>query len=488
MLTEVDGLPVAEGPDHPQLADRGRHRLARGGAAQDLPAAAAGQPGPAGEGPGTVQGEVPRPEPLPARPGRPVPHQPEVRPDVPETEMTLRAVDFVNAIKYLLDLRAGKGGVDDIDHLGNRRLRTIDELAADELRKGFLKLRRTVQERMAIKDAEDMTPADAHQPEERVGGHRVLLRPVANCSQVVDQTNPLAQLTHERRLSALGPGGLNRKRAGFEVRDVHISHYGRICPIETPGGDEHRADLVAVASSPRSTSTGSSSPRTGRSTTEADRRGGQAAGRRGDAGSSSPRPTRRRRPRQDLRRPGERPVRRRPDEHPVEKVRLPRRVAEADGRGVGRADPVPRARRRQPGAHGLEHAAAGGAAAGARTAARRHRVWRRKWPSTPGCSSRAQEDGTVVYVDAERIKIEEKDKIVREYVAAEVPRAERADVPEPEADRQDRARRSRRARSWPTGRPPTSGELALGPERPGRVHVVGGVQLRGRDHHLASGW
>jgi len=154
---------------------------------------------------------------------------------VPETEMTLRAVDFVNAIKYLLDLRAGNGGVDDIDHLGNRRLRTIDELASDELRKGFLKLRRTVQERMAIKDAEEMTPRTLINPKS-VSAAIEYFFGRSELSQVVDQTNPLAQLTHERRLSALGPGGLNRKRAGFEVRDVHISHYGRICPIETPEG------------------------------------------------------------------------------------------------------------------------------------------------------------------------------------------------------------------------------------------------------------
>ena len=144
-------------------------------------------------------------------------------------------MDFVNAIKYLLDLRAGKGHVDDIDHLGNRRLRTIDELAADELRKGFLKLRRTVQERMAIKDAEDMTPRTLINPKS-VSAAIEYFFGRSELSQVVDQTNPLAQLTHERRLSALGPGGLNRKRAGFEVRDVHISHYGRICPIETPEG------------------------------------------------------------------------------------------------------------------------------------------------------------------------------------------------------------------------------------------------------------
>jgi DNA-directed RNA polymerase subunit beta len=165
--------------------------------------------------------------------------------NVPESEMTLRAIDLVNSIKYLLQLREPhkehdpddekKAAVDDIDHLGNRRLRTIDELAADELRKGFLKLRRTVQERMSIRDQEDMTPRTLINPKS-VSAAIEYFFGRSELSQVVDQTNPLAQLTHERRLSALGPGGLNRKRAGFEVRDVHLSHYGRICPIETPEG------------------------------------------------------------------------------------------------------------------------------------------------------------------------------------------------------------------------------------------------------------
>ncbi len=155
--------------------------------------------------------------------------------NVPEDQMTLDPIDYVNAIKYILNLRKNKGHVDDIDHLGNRRLRTIDELAADELRKGFLKLRRTVQERMSLKDAEDMTPRSLINPKSISAAIEYFFGR-GELSQVVDQTNPLAQLTHERRLSALGPGGLNRKRAGFEVRDVHISHYGRICPIETPEG------------------------------------------------------------------------------------------------------------------------------------------------------------------------------------------------------------------------------------------------------------
>ena len=156
--------------------------------------------------------------------------------NVSEKEMTLRPDDLISAIKYLLSLFVSSGAqIDDIDHLGNRRLRTIDELASDELRKGFLKLRRTVQERMSLKDQEDMTPRSLVNPKS-VSAAIEYFFGRGELSQVVDQTNPLSQLTHERRLSALGPGGLNRKRAGFEVRDVHISHYGRICPIETPEG------------------------------------------------------------------------------------------------------------------------------------------------------------------------------------------------------------------------------------------------------------
>ena len=156
---------------------------------------------------------------------------------VSEKEMTLRPEDLIASIAYLLSLaeQDGEAQIDDIDHLGNRRLRTIDELASDELRKGFLKLRRTVQERMSLKDQEDMTPRSLINPKSVAAAIEYFFGR-GELSQVVDQTNPLSMLTHERRLSALGPGGLNRKRAGFEVRDVHISHYGRICPIETPEG------------------------------------------------------------------------------------------------------------------------------------------------------------------------------------------------------------------------------------------------------------
>jgi DNA-directed RNA polymerase subunit beta len=156
---------------------------------------------------------------------------------VDENEMTLRPEDFLNTMRYITALRNNEGEVDDIDHLGNRRLRTIDELAADEIRKGLLKLRRTVQERMSMKrDAEDTVRIADLINSKSVSSSINYFFGRGELSQVVDQTNALSQLTHERRLSALGPGGLNRRRAGFEVRDVHISHYGRICPIETPEG------------------------------------------------------------------------------------------------------------------------------------------------------------------------------------------------------------------------------------------------------------
>ncbi|MFQ5654233.1 MAG: DNA-directed RNA polymerase subunit beta, partial [Planctomycetota bacterium] len=154
---------------------------------------------------------------------------------IPDSEQTLQPEDLLESVGYIFKLRGGQGEIDDIDHLGNRRVRTIEELAGEELRKGFLKLKRTVQERMSIMEPENLSPR-AVINSKTISSAIEFFFGRSELSQVVDQTNPLAQLTHERRLSALGPGGLNRKRAGFEVRDVHISHYGRICPIETPEG------------------------------------------------------------------------------------------------------------------------------------------------------------------------------------------------------------------------------------------------------------
>ncbi|MEZ6210139.1 MAG: DNA-directed RNA polymerase subunit beta [Phycisphaerales bacterium] len=165
--------------------------------------------------------------------------------NVPEDQMFINAEDFLRVIQYILDLRSKRpdpktgrpiAQVDDIDHLGNRRLRTLDELATEEMRKGFLKLRRTVQERMSVKDPTELQKIADLVNSKAISSAVDFFFGRSELSQVVDQTNPLSTLVHERRLSALGPGGLNRKRAGFEVRDVHISHYGRVCPIETPEG------------------------------------------------------------------------------------------------------------------------------------------------------------------------------------------------------------------------------------------------------------
>ena len=155
--------------------------------------------------------------------------------DVPEDVQVLQPVDIVNSVKYLVGLRNGDGEIDDIDNLGNRRVRTIAELAGEEFRKGLLKLRRTAQERMNLENPETVSPRNLINSKTFSSAVEYFFGR-GELSQVVDQTNPLSQLTHERRLSALGPGGLNRKRAGFEVRDVHLSHYGRLCPIETPEG------------------------------------------------------------------------------------------------------------------------------------------------------------------------------------------------------------------------------------------------------------
>jgi DNA-directed RNA polymerase subunit beta len=153
-----------------------------------------------------------------------------------ETKRTLCLQDILATIKYLVDLNNGTGAeVDDIDHLGNRRVRSVGELLENQIRIGLSHMARLVRERMNMQSNETITPRDIINTAPVVGVIRKFFG-TSQLSQFMDQTNPLAELTHKRRLSALGPGGLNRKRAGFEVRDVHHSHYGRICPIETPEG------------------------------------------------------------------------------------------------------------------------------------------------------------------------------------------------------------------------------------------------------------
>lgn len=155
--------------------------------------------------------------------------------EIPEKERTLTREDIVATIQYLLKLMAGEGTPDDIDHLGNRRLRSVGELLQNQFRIGLSRMERVVRERMTIQDVDVITPQVLINTRPVVAAIKEFFGS-SQLSQFMDQTNPLAELTHKRRLSALGPGGLSRERAGFEVRDVHSSHYGRMCPIETPEG------------------------------------------------------------------------------------------------------------------------------------------------------------------------------------------------------------------------------------------------------------
>ncbi|MGC6425493.1 MAG: DNA-directed RNA polymerase subunit beta [Akkermansiaceae bacterium] len=157
--------------------------------------------------------------------------------DVDSNERIMVGEDFLAATKYILALKKGEGVLDDIDHLGSRRVRAVGELLANQCRVGLARTERLVKERMTLFDVniEGMTPQKLINPKALSAVVRDFFGR-SQLSQFMDQTNPLAELTHKRRLSALGPGGLNRDRAGFEVRDVHTSHYGRICPIETPEG------------------------------------------------------------------------------------------------------------------------------------------------------------------------------------------------------------------------------------------------------------
>src|SRR3990170_1483846 len=155
--------------------------------------------------------------------------------DVPLSQRTLTPQDIVETIRYLVNLKSNKGEIDDIDHLGNRRVRCVGELLENQFRIGLSRIERSIKERMNILDLESALPHDLINAKSVIAAVKEFFGS-SQLSQFMDQTNPLSEITHKRRLSALGPGGLTRERAGFEVRDVHPTHYGRICPIETPEG------------------------------------------------------------------------------------------------------------------------------------------------------------------------------------------------------------------------------------------------------------
>ncbi len=155
--------------------------------------------------------------------------------NLPETQRTITVQDIVAGIEYLINLTYDEGVLDDIDHLGNRRIRSVGELLQNQFRVGLSRIERIVKERMTLQDSETLTPLNLLNTKPLVASLKEFFGS-SQLSQFMDQTNPLAELTHKRRISALGPGGLMRERAGFAVRDIHPSHYGRICPVETPEG------------------------------------------------------------------------------------------------------------------------------------------------------------------------------------------------------------------------------------------------------------
>ncbi|MFQ5984652.1 MAG: DNA-directed RNA polymerase subunit beta [Alphaproteobacteria bacterium] len=155
--------------------------------------------------------------------------------DADDSVRTLRKEDILAVVKTLVELKDGRGEIDDIDHLGNRRVRSVGELMENQYRMGLLRMERAIRERMSLVEIDSVMPHDLINAKPAAAAVREFFGS-SQLSQFMDQTNPLAEITHKRRLSALGPGGLTRERAGFEVRDVHPTHYGRICPIETPEG------------------------------------------------------------------------------------------------------------------------------------------------------------------------------------------------------------------------------------------------------------
>ena len=289
-----------------------------------------------------------------------------------DTVRVLRSEDILAVIKRLIEIKDGRDEVDDIDHLGNRRVRSVGELMENQFRVGLLRMERAVRERMSSVEIDAAMPHDLINAKPVAAAVREFFGS-SQLSQFMDQTNPLSEITHKRRLSALGPGGLTRERAGFEVRDVHPTHYGRICPIETPEGPNIGL-INSLATYARINKYGFiESPYRRVVGRQGQRRGGLSLGDGGGALHDRPGQRRARR-RQALRAgPGELPPERRVRAGPARDDRVHRRLAQAAGLGRGGADPVPRERRRQPRPDGLQHAAPGGAADPERGAAGRHR-------------------------------------------------------------------------------------------------------------------
>ena len=285
---------------------------------------------------------------------------------------TLTNDDIIAVIKILVDLRNGRGEIDDIDHLGNRRVRSVGELAENQFRSGLVRVERAVKERLGQAESDNLLPHDLINAKPISAAIKEFFGS-SQLSQFMDQTNPLSEITHKRRVSALGPGGLTRERAGFEVRDVHPTHYGRVCPIETPEGPNigliNSLALYARTNEYGFLETPYRKVINGKVTDQIDFLSAIEEGQYVIAQANA-----------KIDKHGKLAGRARvlPQQERVHAVdrrqgQLHGRRAVADRVGGRVADPVPRARRRQPRADGLEHAAAGGAVPAPREAAGRHR-------------------------------------------------------------------------------------------------------------------
>ena len=374
---------------------------------------------------------------------------------------TLRREDIIAVVKALVDLRDGKGEIDDIDHLGNRRVRSVGELMENQYRLGLLRMERAIKERMSSVDIDTVMPQDLINAKPAAAAVREFFGS-SQLSQFMDQTNPLSEVTHKRRLSALGPGGLTRERAGFEVRDVHPTHYGRICPIETPEGPNIGL-INSLATFARVNKYGFiETPfrrvRDGKVTDEVDLSlgdgGGEVQRRPGERRRSTTKGTPDRGPRRL-------PPRRRRHRRRAGPRRPHGRVAEAARLGRRGADPVPRERRRQPRPHGLEHAAPGGAAGAGGRAVRRHRHGSRRRARLRrrdrGPPRRRRRPGRRHPHRHPRDGGDRSDEAGRRHLpAAEVPALEPEHLHHAEAAGAGRRRRRARATSSPTVPRPSS--------------------------------
>ena len=271
-----------------------------------------------------------------------------------------------------MELRNGRGEIDDIDHLGNRRVRSVGELAENQFRSGLVRVERAVKERLGQAESDNLLPHDLINAKPISAAIKEFFGS-SQLSQFMDQTNPLSEITHKRRVSALGPGGLTRERAGFEVRDVHPTHYGRVCPIETPEGPNigliNSLALYARTNEYGFLETPYRKVNDGKVTDSIDYLSAIEEGQYVIAQANA-----------SLDKAGKLKDELVSCRSKNEFMLADRRQGQLHGRGAGAdrvgggvAHPVPRARRRQPRADGLEHAAAGGAVPARRKAAGRHR-------------------------------------------------------------------------------------------------------------------